>query len=92
MKVVKYNLKAKIVKQGKETIIERKFRKLINARKFINELIKDKDVKCTPFNKSETLITRQCEGNDEKYFFEISIQRIKKPKKQEEKQKSTQSP
>ncbi|MEM0131220.1 MAG: hypothetical protein QXN74_03840 [Saccharolobus sp.] len=90
MKVVKYNLKAKIEKQGRETIIiERKFRKLINARNFINDLVKDKDVKCTPFNKSEMLITRQCEGNDEKYFFEISIQRIKKPKKQEETQKST---
>ncbi|ACP35235.1 conserved hypothetical protein [Sulfolobus islandicus Y.G.57.14] len=86
MKVVKYNLKAKIERAGKEPItIEKKFRKLVNARRFIDELVGEAQVKCTPLSKSETLMTKQCEGDQVKYFFEISIERIKKPKKEETK-------
>ncbi|QXJ29512.1 hypothetical protein J5U23_02381 [Saccharolobus shibatae B12] len=86
MKVVKYNLKAKIEKPGKESVtIEKKFRKLVNARRFIDEIVGEDQVKCTPLSKSETLMTKQCEGDQVKYFFEISIERIKKPKKEETK-------
>ncbi|WP_338601988.1 hypothetical protein V6M85_01260 [Sulfolobus tengchongensis] len=88
MKVVKYHLKAKIEKAGVEPItLERRFRKLVNARKFIDELVKEDDVKCTPLNRSETLLTKQCEGTQTKYFFEITIERIKKPKAKEEQPK-----
>lgn len=91
MKVVKYYLKAKIEKVGKGTItIERKFRKLINVRKFIDELIDDEDVKCTPLNKSENLMTKQCEGDGIKYFFEITTERVKKVKKEESKGQKSQ--
>ncbi|QGA54239.1 hypothetical protein GFS03_06460 [Sulfolobus sp. E5-1-F] len=86
MKVVKYNLKVKIERAGKEPIIiERKFRKLANARRFMDELVGEDGVKCTPLSKSETLMTKQCEGEQVKYFFEINIERIKKPKKEEAK-------
>ncbi|AAK41357.1 hypothetical protein SULI_10615 [Saccharolobus solfataricus] len=88
MKVVKYNLKAKIERAGRDPItIERKFRKLVNARKFIDEVVGEDQVKCTPLSKSETLITKQCEGDQVKYFFEITIERIKKPKKEEKPEK-----
>ncbi|AOL15551.1 hypothetical protein BFU36_01040 [Sulfolobus sp. A20] len=92
MKVVKYHLKAKVERTGKDTItIERNFRELINARKFIDELVKEADVKCTPLNRSENLITKQCEGNGVKYFFEIGVERIKKPKKETKKEEKKQT-
>ncbi|ARM77182.1 hypothetical protein B6F84_11720 [Acidianus manzaensis] len=79
-----------------------KFRELINVREFISRLAQDYDAKCGKLNKSENLMTVECNGNNAKLYFEIKTERIKKPKtekkeekkqtkeqKQEEQQKET---
>ena len=62
-----------------------KFRKLINVRKFIDEVAEKYDIKCGQLNKSENLYTKQCEGENVKIYFNIKPERIK-PVKKEEKQ------
>lgn len=86
MKVVKYKMKVKVKANGKETIFEKTFRHLVNARKFIKELIKDEDVNCTQLNSNGDIFTKECTGEKVSYFFEIKRVRITKPKKEEKKQ------
>ncbi|HII73904.1 TPA: hypothetical protein HA332_05870 [Sulfurisphaera tokodaii] len=64
-----------------------KFRKLINVRKFIDETTKKYEMKCGQLNRSENLLTKQCEGENVKVYFEIKPERIKPIKKTAEEKK-----
>ncbi|BFI74292.1 hypothetical protein [Sulfurisphaera ohwakuensis] len=64
-----------------------KFRKLINVRKFIDETTKKYEMKCGQLNRSENLLTKQCEGENIKVYFEIKPERIKPIKKTTEEKK-----
>ncbi|BFH74159.1 hypothetical protein SJAV_21030 [Sulfurisphaera javensis] len=67
-----------------------KFRKLINVRKFINEIAEKYEAKCGQLNKSENLMTKQCEGENVKVYFEIKPEKIKPQKKEESKKEEEQ--
>lgn len=62
-----------------------KFRKLINVRRFIDEIAEKYNAKCGQLNKSENLYTKQCEGENAKIYFEIKPEKVKPIKKEEEK-------
>ena len=64
-----------------------KFRKLINVRKFIDEVAEKYEAKCGPLNKSDSLYTKQCEGKGVKIYVNIKLERIKPVKKEEKQEK-----
>jgi len=71
-----------------------KFRKLINVRKFIDEVAEKYEAKCGQLNKAENLYTKQCEGKDAKVYFDIKpvkIKPVKKEEKQEKKEEKKES-
>ncbi|MEM0373024.1 MAG: hypothetical protein QXV69_04875 [Sulfolobaceae archaeon] len=90
MKVVKYEFKASIINQGgKEEIITRNFRHLVNARKFIKELKLKYDLSCGNLTtKDDTYIT---ECKNEKVVVKIEIKRIRLKKKKEDKTEQKQN-
>lgn len=60
-----------------------KFRKMINLRRFIDELAEKYEAKCSPLNKGEKEITKQCESSSAKLYFTITSEKIKPIKKTE---------
>ncbi|MCG2909277.1 MAG: hypothetical protein RXQ80_00250 [Sulfolobaceae archaeon] len=67
------------------------FRKKINARKFIDEISEKLGAeKCSQLKEESGVLSKQCEGEDVKIYFEIKVQKIKPQKaekKEEEKKK-----
>jgi hypothetical protein len=84
MKVVKYILQAKVIRNGKEETINKNFRHLVNARKYLRDLKNKLGVSCKPLssNNNETFTT-ECEGENIKIMVEIKRNRIIKKKKEE---------
>ncbi len=62
---------------------EHPFRKLANARKFVNEYAERKGMECSSFEKKDNFWSKECSSQSGvKYTFEIREQRIVKPKKE----------
>ncbi|BBG23523.1 hypothetical protein [Sulfuracidifex tepidarius] len=62
---------------------EHPFRKLANAREFVNTYAEREGIQCSSFEKKDNVWSKECSSQSGvKYTFEIREQRIVKPKKE----------
>jgi len=90
LKVVKHEKGEQGTKRKVVEVEEHPFRKLVNARKFVNNVVERNSVECTPMKKEGDVWIKECTSTSgAKLTFQIRQQRIVKPKKEKKEEKTS---